>query len=90
MQISISMICKVPCKILNPCKLLNLVSPGKDVKVAIFDTGLPKSHPHFKNIKDRTDWTEEKNVNDGKVNKTLYFQFQKKELCSAVLLLAYK
>ncbi|XP_002164301.2 membrane-bound transcription factor site-1 protease isoform X1 [Hydra vulgaris] len=37
---------------------------GKGVKVAVFDTGLPKSHPHFKNIKDRTDWTEEKTVND--------------------------
>ncbi|XP_066916313.1 membrane-bound transcription factor site-1 protease-like [Clytia hemisphaerica] len=37
---------------------------GKGVKVAIFDTGLPKSHPHFKTVKDRTDWTDEKKFND--------------------------
>jgi len=32
---------------------------GKGVRVAVFDTGLPKSHPHFKNVKDRTDWTDD-------------------------------
>ena len=37
---------------------------GKGVKVAVFDTGLPRSHPHFKNVKDRTDWTDEKSVGD--------------------------
>lgn len=38
---------------------------GQNVKVAIFDTGLHKSHPHFKNIKDRTNWTNEKSMDDG-------------------------
>jgi subtilisin family serine protease len=38
---------------------------GEGVKVAIFDTGLHKQHPHFKNIKDRTNWTNEKTKDDG-------------------------
>jgi len=38
---------------------------GKGVRVAIFDTGLPKGHPHFKNVKDRTNWTGEKTLDDG-------------------------
>eukprot|EP00795_Rhopilema_esculentum_P001565 gene1565-16016_t len=38
---------------------------GKGVKVAVFDTGLPKGHPHFKNVKDRTNWTGEKTLDDG-------------------------
>ena len=44
---------------------------GDDVKVAIFDTGLPKNHPHFRKVMDRTNWTEEKTLDDGK-NK-IYF-----------------
>lgn len=38
---------------------------GKGVKVAVFDTGLPKGHPHFKHVKDRTNWTGEKTLDDG-------------------------
>ncbi|KFB49658.1 membrane-bound transcription factor site-1 protease [Anopheles sinensis] len=38
---------------------------GKGVKVAVFDTGLAKSHPHFKRIKERTNWTNEKTLDDG-------------------------
>ncbi|XP_055692717.1 membrane-bound transcription factor site-1 protease isoform X1 [Lutzomyia longipalpis] len=38
---------------------------GRGVKVAIFDTGLAKSHPHFKRIKERTNWTNEKSLDDG-------------------------
>ncbi|CAG9770661.1 unnamed protein product [Ceutorhynchus assimilis] len=38
---------------------------GKGIKVAIFDTGLSKSHPHFKKIKERTNWTNEKTYDDG-------------------------
>ncbi len=39
---------------------------GRDVKVAIFDTGLARSHPHFRKIRDRTNWTDEKNrLDDG-------------------------
>ncbi|XP_059622943.1 membrane-bound transcription factor site-1 protease isoform X2 [Phlebotomus argentipes] len=38
---------------------------GRGIKVAIFDTGLAKSHPHFKRIKERTNWTNEKSLDDG-------------------------
>lgn len=38
---------------------------GAGVKVAIFDTGLPKNHPHFKRVKERTNWTNEKTFDDG-------------------------
>ncbi|XP_055705790.1 membrane-bound transcription factor site-1 protease isoform X2 [Phlebotomus papatasi] len=38
---------------------------GRGVRVAIFDTGLAKSHPHFKRIKERTNWTNEKSLDDG-------------------------
>ncbi|CAG0912859.1 unnamed protein product, partial [Notodromas monacha] len=33
--------------------------------VAVFDTGLSKNHPHFKKIKERTNWTNEKTLDDG-------------------------
>ena len=38
---------------------------GQGVKVAVFDTGLPPNHPHFRNVKDRTNWTNEKTLDDG-------------------------
>lgn len=38
---------------------------GKGIKVAVFDTGLSKTHPHFKKIKERTNWTNEKLLDDG-------------------------
>ncbi|XP_054278067.1 membrane-bound transcription factor site-1 protease-like [Macrosteles quadrilineatus] len=38
---------------------------GAGVKVAVFDTGLSKTHPHFKRIAERTDWTNEKSLEDG-------------------------
>ena len=40
---------------------------GEGVKVAIFDTGLAEEHSHFKKnrVKDRTNWTNEKNLDDG-------------------------
>ena len=44
---------------------------GDGVKVAIFDTGLPKNHPHFRKVMDRTNWTEEKTLDDGKKYCTL-------------------
>ena len=43
-----------------------LVCVGKGVRVAVFDTGLADSHPHFRNIKDRTNWTNEHTLLDGK------------------------
>lgn len=38
---------------------------GKGVKVGIFDTGLTHNHPHFRNVKERTNWTNEKSLDDG-------------------------
>lgn len=38
---------------------------GAGIKIAIFDTGLSEKHPHFKNIMERTDWTNEKTQDDG-------------------------
>ena len=37
---------------------------GSGVRVAIFDTGLSKTHPHFKRIRERTNWTNEKTLDD--------------------------
>ncbi len=37
---------------------------GQNVNVAIFDTGLEDSHPHFRNVMEKTDWTNEKDTND--------------------------
>lgn len=44
--------------------LWNMGITGKGIKVAVFDTGLAKSHPHFKKIKERTNWTNEKTLED--------------------------
>lgn len=38
---------------------------GKGIRVAVFDTGLAKDHPHFKRVKERTNWTNEKTLDDG-------------------------
>lgn len=32
--------------------------------MAVFDTGLARNHPHFRNIADRTDWTDEQTLED--------------------------
>ncbi|KAK3086362.1 hypothetical protein FSP39_017399 [Pinctada imbricata] len=47
--------------------LWNMGFTGVGVKVAIFDTGLSEDHHHFKKgrIKDRTNWTNEKTLDDG-------------------------
>ncbi|GKV06606.1 hypothetical protein SLEP1_g18479 [Rubroshorea leprosula] len=37
---------------------------GAKVKMAIFDTGIRANHPHFRNIKERTNWTNENTLND--------------------------
>uniref|UniRef100_A0A8C9JHB8 Membrane bound transcription factor peptidase, site 1 n=1 Tax=Panthera tigris altaica TaxID=74533 RepID=A0A8C9JHB8_PANTA len=36
-----------------------------NVRVAVFDTGLSEKHPHFKNVKERTNWTNERTLDDG-------------------------
>lgn len=38
---------------------------GKGVTVAVFDTGLARNHPHFRRVRDRTNWTDEKSLDDG-------------------------
>ncbi|XP_065195488.1 membrane-bound transcription factor site-1 protease-like [Sycon ciliatum] len=38
---------------------------GAGVRVAVFDTGLAESHPHFQHIRDRTNWTSEQTLDDG-------------------------
>ena len=45
--------------------LWNAGYKGQGVSVAVFDTGLSENHPHFKNVKDRTNWTNEKTLDDG-------------------------
>ncbi|ETO11745.1 membrane-bound transcription factor site-1 protease precursor [Reticulomyxa filosa] len=46
-------------------KLWNDGYSGQEVHVAIFDTGIDKSHKHFKNIDERTNWTSENQLHDG-------------------------
>ncbi|BFF98728.1 membrane-bound transcription factor site-1 protease [Drosophila madeirensis] len=50
--------------VLHANVLWNLGITGKGVKVAIFDTGLSKNHPHFRTVKERTNWTNEKSLDD--------------------------
>ena len=50
--------------ILHADYLWNQGITGAGIKVAIFDTGLPKNHPHFKKVKERTNWTNEKTLDD--------------------------
>ncbi len=38
---------------------------GAGVNVAIFDTGLRKEHPHFRNVIAITNWTDEESTEDG-------------------------
>ena len=52
-------------QLLQARKLWDFGFTGKGVKVAVFDTGLPDNHPHFRNIKEKSDWTNEKTVQDG-------------------------
>jgi membrane-bound transcription factor site-1 protease len=51
--------------VLQADSLWNMGITGKGIKVAIFDTGLSKTHPHFRKIKERTNWTNEKTFDDG-------------------------
>ena len=33
--------------------------------MAIFDTGLRQDHPHFRNVRERINWTDEDTLEDG-------------------------
>ncbi len=46
-------------------RLLRVACTGRGVKIAIFDTGLRKDHPHFRHIRERTNWTDENTLDDG-------------------------
>ena len=52
-------------KVLMAQKLWDLGFTGEGVKVAVFDTGLRKDHPHFRRVKERTNWTNENTLEDG-------------------------
>ncbi|VDK82699.1 unnamed protein product, partial [Onchocerca ochengi] len=52
-------------KLLDIDKLWDMGYKGQGVKVAVFDTGLGKNHPHFRQIVERTDWTNEQTADDG-------------------------
>lgn len=41
---------------------------GAGIHVAVFDTGIQDGHPHFPNIAEVTNWTDEKNDHDSKTN----------------------
>ncbi|XP_038070006.1 membrane-bound transcription factor site-1 protease-like [Patiria miniata] len=51
--------------ILQANVLWDLGFTGAGVNIAVFDTGLKEKHPHFRNVKERTDWTNEKKLHDG-------------------------
>ncbi len=50
--------------VLNVRTMWKMDYTGQNVNVAIFDTGLEGSHPHFRNVIEMTDYTNEKNPND--------------------------
>ncbi|CAN0079728.1 unnamed protein product, partial [Heterosigma akashiwo] len=54
-----------PTKILNAEALWDKGFSGKGVKVAVFDTGLAPDHPHFDNVVERINWTNEESIDDG-------------------------
>jgi len=37
---------------------------GKGIRVAVFDTGIRDKHSSFRNVKERTDWTDEETLDD--------------------------
>ncbi|XP_059045726.1 membrane-bound transcription factor site-1 protease [Achroia grisella] len=44
--------------------LWSLGVTGEGVRVAVFDTGLARHHPHFGRVRERTDWTGENTLDD--------------------------
>lgn len=60
--------CSDPIQLWRNLTRLSCDGVGAGVKVAVFDTGLSEKHPHFKNVKERTNWTNEKTLDDGEEN----------------------
>ena len=44
--------------------LWNKGHTGADIRIAIFDTGLSATHPHFKYIRERSNWTDNDSLDD--------------------------
>ncbi|KAL0852183.1 hypothetical protein ABMA28_000413 [Loxostege sticticalis] len=44
--------------------LWSLGVTGEGIRVAVFDTGLARHHPHFGRVRERTDWTGEHTLDD--------------------------
>ncbi|XP_049884757.1 membrane-bound transcription factor site-1 protease [Pectinophora gossypiella] len=44
--------------------LWSLGVTGEGIRVAVFDTGLARQHPHFGRVRERTDWTGENTLDD--------------------------
>ena len=44
---------------------------GAGIHVAVFDTGIQDGHPHFPNIAEVTNWTDEKNDHDSMEQNSL-------------------
>lgn len=51
--------------LLQASKLWSAGHTGRGIRIAIFDTGLSKTHAHFRNVEERTNWTDEKTLEDG-------------------------
>lgn len=66
--------------VLQADALWNMGITGKGVKVAVFDTGLSKTHPHFKKIIERTNWASEKTLDDGLGHGNKLFHFLKNSI----------
>lgn len=66
---ALGMPCSDPIQLRRNLTRLSCDGVGAGVKVAVFDTGLSEKHPHFKNVKERTNWTNEKTLDDGEENK---------------------
>lgn len=41
-----------------------IILAGEGIRVAVFDTGLARNHPHFGRVRERTDWTGENTLDD--------------------------
>jgi membrane-bound transcription factor site-1 protease len=49
----------------NAAKIWEQGYTGDGIKVAVFDTGVKQNHPHFKKVKERSNWTDEPGYGDG-------------------------